>query len=262
MAAKRKAWNKSMAQVAEQAGTKLKLKGAKPDTKRETRRRVNARRWIATSGIDDLQRKVESRLESFEEAEYEGDLVDQDDDEWVDEEAGESRGRKAKAKASKKIKASGSLTKSSSKDNLGKRYRPRPLSQVLLEEQALVGSRSQEAVLIDYVRAEAGPSKRPSRKLCPVTGLPSYYRDPESNLPFATLAARSQLKDTPPPWLQLTGNAPYMETIRTIKREHEERLQAQGRGSPAPRPPSRQRPTSTSPSAFLGQGGEPDDLTR
>ena len=43
-------------QVAKEAGTSIGKGKKKPG--RETRRRVNARRWIATSGEDDLQRKV------------------------------------------------------------------------------------------------------------------------------------------------------------------------------------------------------------
>ena len=71
----------------------------------------------------------------------------------------------------------------------------------------------------DRVRAEAAPSKTPGRRLCSVTGLLGKYRDPSSGLAYATHAAAEQLKDTPPPWLQLSGNAPYYEAVRIIKKE-------------------------------------------
>lgn len=223
---KRKAWDEAIKQVAKEAGTRISS-GKPKDSKRETRRRVNARRWIATSDTDDLRRKVEARLEALEEANTEGDFAEADDDEWQDEEAVESTGRKpgrkAKAKASKKIKASksgsGSGREGSSKHDmteLSKRYRPRGLAQILLEEHA---SQPDSTQLPGYVRAESAPSRLPNRRLCSVTGLVGRYREPNSGLSFANLAASEQLKDTPPPWLQLSGNAPYFEAIRYIKKE-------------------------------------------
>jgi hypothetical protein len=43
------------------------------------------------------------------------------------------------------------------------------------------------------------------------------YKDPNSGLSFANASAGAQLKETPPPWLQLSGNAPYFEAMRFIK---------------------------------------------
>ena len=50
-----------------------------------------------------------------------------------------------------------------------------------------------------------------------VTGLIGRYKDPNSGLSFANASAGAQLKETPPPWLQLSGNAPYFEAMRFIK---------------------------------------------
>eukprot|EP00617_Octactis_speculum_P025149 CAMPEP_0185750270 /NCGR_PEP_ID=MMETSP1174-20130828/9035_1 /TAXON_ID=35687 /ORGANISM="Dictyocha speculum, Strain CCMP1381" /LENGTH=217 /DNA_ID=CAMNT_0028426759 /DNA_START=88 /DNA_END=741 /DNA_ORIENTATION=+ len=209
---KRKAWDDAIKQVAKEIGTDIG--GNREETKkRETRRRVNARKWIATSDKDDLRRKVEARLEALEEAQ-EADFVGEEDDEWQDEEQVESRGRKSKIKAVKKLKGSRAASK---KSDITKRFRPRSLAQVLLEEHGTVpGNR-----LPPYISAEAGPSKRPSRSLCAVTGAIAKYRDPSSGLPFAGLSQISVLKDTPPPWLQLSGNAPYFESIRMIRKECE-----------------------------------------
>ena len=83
---KRKAWDQAIQQVAAQTGSKITVPGKRESEKRETRRRVNARRWIATSDVDDLRRKTEARLEALEEADHLGESTEVDDDEWVDDE--------------------------------------------------------------------------------------------------------------------------------------------------------------------------------
>jgi len=106
--------------------------------------------------------------------------------------------------------------KTSDLTDLKKRFRPRPLAQFLLEEHS---THRDAPRLLPYVRAEAAPSKTPGRRLCSVTGLLGKYRDLSSGLAYATHAAAEQLKDTPPSWLQLSGNAPYYEAVRIIKKE-------------------------------------------
>lgn len=86
MSKKRKAWDAAIQQVAAQTGSKIEVPGKRDGEKRETRRRVNARRWIATSDVDDLRRKMEARLEALEEADHLGENVEEDEEEWVDEE--------------------------------------------------------------------------------------------------------------------------------------------------------------------------------
>ena len=83
---KRKAWDQAIQQVAAQTGSKITVPGKLESEKRETRRRVNARRWIATSDVDDLRRKTEARLEALEEADHLGESTEVDDDEWLDDE--------------------------------------------------------------------------------------------------------------------------------------------------------------------------------
>ena len=52
MSKKRKAWDAAIQQVAAQTGSKIEVPGKRDGEKRETRRRVNARRWIATSDVE------------------------------------------------------------------------------------------------------------------------------------------------------------------------------------------------------------------
>jgi hypothetical protein len=86
MSKKRKAWDAAIQLVAAQTGSKIDVPGKREGGKRETRRRVNARRWIATSDVDDLRRKMEARLEALEEANQLGEAAEEDDEEWMDEE--------------------------------------------------------------------------------------------------------------------------------------------------------------------------------
>ncbi len=55
-----------------------------------------------------------------------------------------------------------------------------------------------------------------------MTGLIGRYKDPNSGLSFANANACSQLKETPPPWLQLSGNAPYFEAMRFMRQAHKQ----------------------------------------
>lgn len=216
MSKKRKAWDDAIKQVALEAGTKLPSK--RKDSKRETRRRVNARRWIATSDQDDLQRKVECRLEALEETNYDETNYEEEDEEWQDEDAPVGRGRKAKAKAAKKLKRSGSGASggASGLAEFNKRFPAKPLAHWLLEEHA---ARADAEDLVGFIAAEAAPSKVPARRLCAMTGLVAKYCDPNANLGFATRSAGAQLKDTPPPWLHSSGNAPYFDAARMIRKE-------------------------------------------
>ena len=219
MSKKRKAWDEAIQAVASSVSAPKKL-GA-PARSRETRRRVNSRRWIASSGEEDIRRKMEARLELMEEApDTIGDEVEEE--EWNDEEQQDKdpdakKGRKAKNKAAKKIKST-STTASAAVSAKG--FRVRPLAQVLLDEGATVGP--------SYASAEGGASRFPSRKICAVTGLVGTYRDPNSGLAFASRSAQAQLKETPPPWLHLSGNAPYFDAMRILR----EAMAASGGGGP------------------------------
>jgi hypothetical protein len=113
--------------------------------------------------------------------------------------------------------------------------------------------------LSSYTDAEGAPSTASARSICVVTGLIAKYRDPKSGLHYYNRSALNQLKETPPPWLQvftphmhekknththtavcshlfgyiltlrqLSGNAPYFEAIKYMK---ERRAVREGRAS-------------------------------
>jgi hypothetical protein len=74
----------------------------------------------------------------------------------------------------------------------------------------------------DYISAEAGPSRHPARNFCAVSGNIAKYKDPGSQLYFASYRTGEQIKNQPPPWVRLSNEAPYYETLRMIKRERKE----------------------------------------
>jgi hypothetical protein len=212
MASKRKAWDAAITAAAKGRGKAGGGgSGGKKDRRRDTRRRVKAQRWIATSDSDDLKRKVEARLEALEESVVE----DHAEEEEYCQEAGESHGRKAKKQTIKKLKAASIGGAGRSGGGLPKKYRVKPLAQVLLDDHAAHGGKSFQRA--SYVTAEGAPSRYQARRLCVVTGLLGRYRDVSSGLSFSTRSAQAQLRETPPPWLQLAGNAPYFEALRYIK---------------------------------------------
>jgi hypothetical protein len=74
----------------------------------------------------------------------------------------------------------------------------------------------------DYISAEARPSKRPPRKFCAVSGNLAKYKDRGSQLYFSSFKTGEQVQNQPPPWVRLSGEAPYYEALRMIKRERTE----------------------------------------
>ncbi|CAK9015430.1 SWR1 complex subunit 2, partial [Durusdinium trenchii] len=106
--------------------------------------------------------------------------------------------------------------------------RTRCLSEILLDDNArkLNAARSlADLEAPDYLNARARPSQRPPLKLCVVTNLPAWYRDPVSRLPFATPAALEQLREQPPPWVKASANAPFHEAIRIMQDERRRAVQ-------------------------------------
>jgi hypothetical protein len=204
MSTKRKAWDRAIQQVAKETNAPIKVKR---DEKRETRR-LNARRWIATSDSDDLRRKVDARIESLDGITMRAEVED-DQDDWVDDAEGLSK-HKNKA-LPRKLKASldSQSQNGSSVAILMKRYRVRPLAQALLDDHSSEGP--------SYASSDAAPSKFLVRSICIISGLPGRYEDPNSGLSFFGRSAQEQLKEAPPSWLQSSGNAPLFDALRLMK---------------------------------------------
>lgn len=61
----------------------------------------------------------------------------------------------------------------------------------------------------------------PSRKFCPVTGLLGEYIEPKSGIPYASLSALEQIRERPPPWMNLgsAGSASYWEAMKSLQND-------------------------------------------
>ncbi|GFH46720.1 hypothetical protein CTEN210_03194 [Chaetoceros tenuissimus] len=209
---KRKAWNEAMRTAA---GGNLQIPGLAPQPNRATRnkRREKARKAIniGTSSSADI---VAYRIDGLEEAgaNVEDEDIEEEFDELEEMEKGRKRRRKSAGTGRGKTKAGA----------IDKRFKPRSLASILIEE-----SGRSDSVVQDYLDAEARPVKGkslgnyPARKFCPVTGLVGLYTDPKSQICYANLDALEQLRERPPPWLSSFGggSAAYHDTLKSLRNE-------------------------------------------
>jgi hypothetical protein len=149
-------------------------------------------------------------LEEVNEVENEEDQGEEEYDELEDVEG--KTAKKKRKSTSKKTKKSIGLTQ--------KRFKPRSLASILIEE-----SGREDGIVKQYLEAEARPKsssqRRPRRKFCPVTGLEGIYTDPKSGISYANLEALEQLRERLPPWLTgfSGGSAAYHDTIKSLRNE-------------------------------------------
>lgn len=96
-----------------------------------------------------------------------------------------------------------------------RRFLPRSLATILVEEANRDGGVARE-----FLEAEAhvkSTQQLPARKFCPVTGLEGIYREPRSNICYANLSALEQIRERPPPWLNLNGAVVFHEAVKSIR---------------------------------------------
>lgn len=221
----RKAWNEAMRSAA---GGSLDIPGlAPPPSNRSTRnkRREKARKaiYLSSSAHADL---VTFRIDALEEAGV--DVEEEDTEEEFDEleelmeESTSGRKSKGGRKASsRKRKLPGKVSKKNSE--MDKRFKPRSLASILMEE-----SGRSDSILEEYLNAEALPPDQsksivkygyPPRKFCPVTGLFGIYTDPKTQICFANLDALEHLRERPPPWLSSfgSGSSTFHDTVQSLR---------------------------------------------
>jgi hypothetical protein len=215
----RKAWNEAMRSAA---GGSLHIPGlAPPPPNRSTRnkRREKARKAIhlSSSVHADL---VTFRIDALEEA---GVDVEEEDIEEEFDEMEELEESKSSRKSKGKRKQPGKGNRNP--EVLDKRFKPRSLASILMEE-----SGRSDSILEEYLNAEALPDKSqsvvtmyPPRKFCPVTGLFGIYTDPKTQICFANLDALEHLRERPPPWLSTfgSGSSTYHETVQSLRGKEE-----------------------------------------
>jgi hypothetical protein len=206
----RKAWNEAMRSAA--GGVPL-IPGQERRTTSRAKRREKARRSISsshTSSSDVVAFRLDA-LEEVNEVENEEGQGEEEYDELEDVE--EKTAKKKRKSSSKKTKKGSGLAQ--------KRFKPRSLASILMEE-----SGRDDGIVQQYLQAEARPKSNgqqrlPRRKFCPVTGLEGIYTDPKSGISYANLEALEQLRERLPPWLTgfSGGSAAYHDTIKSLRNE-------------------------------------------
>jgi len=216
LASQRKAWNDAMRSAG---ATTL---GGPSLARRSDRQKKHSRREKARKALDQLESTTEqqeyraaARIDALEDVLPDEDeiIAEQEEEDEYDEEVDEGvtnttkRKRVSKRRVAKKKNAA-----------LPKRFKPRSLASILMEE----AGRPNGGIVPKYLAAEAIrpiTPHYPLRKICPVTGLFAKYTDPKSGVPFANLQALEQIQERVPPWTTLSGATAYYEAVKSLRNE-------------------------------------------
>jgi len=209
-AAARKAWNEAMKATAGASALPAALQGRqqkrRSDRHKKQERRTKARKVQAVTGENEEYRAA-VWIDALEGVDPSAEV--QDDDEEFDEldELLDDGKKKRRRPKSTKTKAG----------VLPKRFLPRPLASILVEEAS-----REDGAARAFLAAEARLPKSeqlPPRKFCPVTGIKAIYTEPKSGIPYSNLRALEQIRERPPPWMNLGGSAAYWEAVKSIRDE-------------------------------------------
>ena len=238
--AQRKAWNEAMRSAAGTAALPPALQPRtqkrRSDRRKKQDRRDKARKTTAIQGPESKQLASASWMDALEGVLATNNDGDGDGDDSYDEldELESKKGSKKRRKPTKKQQElAGSLPK---------RFKSRTVANILLEEV-----NREDGVAYAWLEDEARIARRkgnnknnkttsrqgpidntakflqlPARKFCPVTGMGGIYTEPKSGLPYANLKALEQVRERPPPWMNLSGSLAYHEAVKSIRDEEDE----------------------------------------
>lgn len=214
----RKAWNDAMRSAAGGAALPPSLQvsttARRSDRRKKQSRREKARKVTNVGGDANDTSNQDFRAaiwqDALENADPAGAGVEDDEeyDELEELDKKGSKGKRRKMAAAAERKKAGVLPK---------RFLPRSFASILLEE-----AWREDSVHRAYLDAEARLPKLervPQRHFCPVTGLEGVYTEPKSGIRYASLSALEQIRERAPPWMTLTGTAPYMEAVKSLRGE-------------------------------------------
>jgi hypothetical protein len=204
--AQRKAWNEAM-RVA--AGSTLPKALQKQPRRSDRRKRTRARR-TSTAALDgDDGYRAAVWLDALEQV----DPSQEDQDVEQEEEYNELEDLQQPSQAGGK-KRGGRRSTRSKTGQIPKRFKPRSLASILMEETT-----RQDGIAQAFVLAGLTTTKLPTRPYCSVTGLPGLYREPKTGLSYANEAALEQIRERPPPWTTLSGNAAYQDVVKSFQQQ-------------------------------------------
>jgi YL1 nuclear protein C-terminal domain len=177
-----------------------------PDRQRRSdRNKVERRAKAARKGGILMEEELRTALwiDALEDVQPQQQQQDDADEEYDELEEIDGKSKKRKAKRNTK----------QGKKTMPKRFLPRSVGTILLEESA-----RPDGVAIQYLDAIAQCSAPlPARKFCPVTGRFANYIEPKSKIPYANMRALEQIRERPPPWMVLSGSAVYEEAVKAIR---------------------------------------------
>jgi hypothetical protein len=135
--------------------------------------------------------------------------VNHEDDEEYDEleDLQDDKKRKRKSKGQQKAGV------------MPKRFLPRSLGTILIEEANRGEDGAARAFLAAEARVPATDQHLPRRKFCPVNGIFGVYTEPKSGIHYSSLRALEQIRERSPPWMTLGGAAAYYEAVKSIEDE-------------------------------------------
>lgn len=198
-AAARKAWNDAMKATA--GATSLVAKSRHRRSARHDRRK--AKRSVSSTTSDDVAYQQSLYIDSLEGVDP---SLDQDqtnnEDEEYDELAELDGGAPEKTKRRAK--------KRPRKGSLPRRFLPRSLGMILLEEASRPDSAAHRFL---ETQAKTKSNARKVGPLCPVTGWKGRYR--HGPLYYYNERALEQLRERLPPWMTLTGSTATFAEARS-----------------------------------------------
>lgn len=174
--------------------------------------------------MDILEGVVDNTVGGGDDDEYD-EFAELDDDE--DDNKKKKRKRKVSAGAAKKKKGKASATP--------KYLKARSLASILIEEASRSDSVAKQYVDASVRRLGSGKhvattsdsttttstttytNPYPARKFCPVTGLYGEYTEPKTGISYASLSALEQIRERPPPWLNVGSSASYWEAVKSLQ---------------------------------------------
>ncbi|GAX23272.1 hypothetical protein FisN_21Hh043 [Fistulifera solaris] len=205
----RKAWNDAMKATAGAAlpPALQAPRKRRSDRHKDPQRRQKARKATLTSEEDE-QLAVSLWIDALEGVDPNMGAVQDEEEEYDELEEHEGGG---------KPKKRGRKSTTNNSTALPKRFLPRSLASILMEE----ASRPQHSVAQAFLKSQAFTQHPlPPRKFCPVTGLPGIYKDPKTGIAYASLKALEQIHERSPPWMTLTGVAAFSEAANTLMNQN------------------------------------------
>lgn len=230
--AARKAWNEAMKATAGSVALPPALQERKQkrrsDRHKKQERRTKARKVMTgynnNNGDDDddietKEYQMAVWIDVLEGVDPALEAAAQDDLDEEYDELNELDGGKAGTgtNGKKGRKKRNSITKSKAQGVLPKRFLPRTVASILIEELS-----REDSIAKEYIQAEGKLKKHeqlPVRKFCPVTGLIGKYKEPKIGcISYSTITALEQIRERPPPWMMISGGAAaYLDIVKSIQ---------------------------------------------